>query len=244
MVVLAGAFGRYHTRAGRAFLLFLWATVFFLLIHWAPYGLSGPCARALLVLMAAVACLLIALRWLRQRPIGLAWRAAATSVLIAFALTGLDRLRGDIRADLLHLEFTNHDLTRYWVDPALIVDGPDQPRRIAVTSGPWQDIDNWLVLPFMGRALQNEALYIPVSEDGEVRHFGEPPVNAEYDRSANYESWRSRLLGRNIAVVMSFPPASIELGWMEMHPRDFRRLAGESRKWGLFSVINEALDRS
>ena len=81
---------------------------------------------------SGVALLLTTLRWLGHKPIGLGWRVAAASLLIALALVGLDGLRGRIRADLLRTEFTNHDLTRYWVDPALIADDPEHPRRIAV----------------------------------------------------------------------------------------------------------------
>jgi hypothetical protein len=237
-VVVAGAFGRRHPRAGRPFLFLLWSSVFFLLVRWLPYGLSAACAGALLVLTAGTIVLCALLRWLARRPIGLGWRAAAGSLLVALALAGLDQLRGQIRADLLHAEFTNHDLTRYWVDPALIADNPAHPRTIAITSGPWKDIDNWLVLPFVGRRLQNEAFYVPVSKDGEVRHFGDPSVNVDYYRSADYESWRRRLLARGVAAVMSFSPASIELTWMETRPREFRRLVGESGEWGFFLVVN------
>src|SRR5205823_3871700 len=129
-----------------AFLFLLWSSIFFLLVRWLPYGLSAACAGPLLVLMAGGISLLALLRWLAGRSIGLGWRVAVGALLIALALASLDGLRGPIRADLLRAEFTNHDLTRYWVDPALIAADPAHPRRIAVTSGPWKDIDNWLVL--------------------------------------------------------------------------------------------------
>ncbi|HSD09378.1 MAG TPA: hypothetical protein VLF14_00210, partial [Candidatus Binatia bacterium] len=237
LVVFAGAFGGRHSRAAPALFLLICGSTFFLLVRRLPYGLSAACAGALLVLTVGVVSILAFLWWLARRPIGLGCRTVAACLLVALALVPLDGLRGRIRADLLRAEFTNHDLPRYWVEAALIADEPAQPRRIAVTSGAWKNIDNWFVLPFIGRRLQNEAFYVPVSKDGEVRHFGEPNVNVDYYRSADYASWRSQLLAGRVAMVMSFSPASIELGWMETRPGEFRRLAGENGDWGLFWVV-------
>src|SRR5206468_2795863 len=107
------AFGSWRPRASRTFLFFLWGSTFFLLIRWLPYGLTRSSSIALLLLAVGMALLLTTLRWLGHKPIGLGWRVAAASLLIALALVGLDGLRGRIRADLLRTEFTNHDLTRY-----------------------------------------------------------------------------------------------------------------------------------
>jgi hypothetical protein len=142
-----------------------------------------------------------------------------------------------LRFELFRREFLIHPIHPYWLEAAAIVDPPERAHRIAVTSGPWQDLDNWVVYPFLGRAFQNHVLYVPVSGNGAVHHFGLAPLNDEYARTADLVRWEARLREQGFTEVMSFRPPSIELPWMESHPARFRRLAGETGDWGLFAIL-------
>jgi hypothetical protein len=237
-VVVAGLLPARHPRTARAFSYVVYASMAFYLVVWLPYGLTTTCATALFLSATVLLALAVSMRWIACSSLHVVGRALAGSVLVAAALGGLSVLRTVIRPDLLRGEFTNHDLTRYWVDAAIAADDPARPWRIAVTSGPSQRNDNWLVLPFIGRNLQNEAFYVPVSKSGDVGHFGGGSTNVDYDRSAEYESWWRRLLERRVDAVMSFSPASVELRWMESRPDRFRRISGEEGDWGLFAIVH------
>jgi hypothetical protein len=237
-VILSVAFCRRHPRVGHAYLLFLFGGTFFQLLLYLPYGMSASGTRALLPLIGGVCGVAAATRWISRAAAPAGARLAAVAILFAFALLGLSRLRDEVRIDLFRQEYTIHPIHPYWLDAAALVDQPDGARRIAVTSGPMQDLDNWVVYPLLGRALQNEVLYVPISRHGIVHHFGGGTRNAEYAKSGDFPSWSARLREHRVTEVMSFRPASIELAWMESHPARFRRLAGKSGDWGFFAVVN------
>ena len=116
------------------------------------------------------------------------------------------------------------------------MDEPPAARRVAITSGPLQNADNWFAYPFMGRQLQNEVVYVPIAADGQIHHFGRGDLNAELARVADFHAWAARLREQGVADVMSFDPPSIEIGWMESHPELFERVVGLNGVWGLFRV--------
>ncbi|MET0154249.1 MAG: hypothetical protein ABW298_16790 [Candidatus Binatia bacterium] len=236
-VIVSAAFCRFLPRFGRAYFLFLLAGTLFQLLLYLPYGLSAPGARALVVLLLCLAVGVAAARWIVLWPVRTGYRAAALIALFTFALLALKILRDDLRFELFRREFLIHPIHPYWLEAAAIVDPPQRAHRIAVTSGPWQDLDNWVVYPFLGRAFQNQVLYVPVSGDGAVHHFGLAPLNDEYARTADLVRWEAQLREQAFTEVMSFRPPSIELPWMESHPARFRRLAGETGDWGLFAVL-------
>jgi hypothetical protein len=239
-VILSVAFCRAYPRLGRAYLLFLVAGTFFQTLLYLPHGLSAPGMHALLVLLLALSIIAAVARWIARlrRPIGL--RLGAFVALLTVALLGLRALRDEMRIDLFRREYSIHPINPYWGEAAAMVDPPEQAHRIAVTSGPWQDLDNWVVYPFLGRELQNEVLYVPTGRDDTLHHFGGGTLNDEYVRTADLASWERRLRDHAVTEVMSFRPASIELGWMESHPTVFRRLAGETGEWGLFAVLDHS----
>jgi hypothetical protein len=237
-IIVSAALCRSLPRFGRAYFLFLLAGTFFQLLLYLPYGLSAPGARALGALVACLAVGAVVVRWIVLLPVRTGYRAAVLAALVAFALVGLKMLRDDLRFELFRREFLIHPIHPYWLEAAAIVDRPQTPHRIAVTSGPWQDLDNWVVYPFLGRALQNQVTYVPVSRDGAIHHFGLGSLNDQYVRTADLARWEARLREQDFTEVMSFRPPSIELDWMESHPAQFRRLAGEAGDWGLFAVLN------
>lgn len=240
-VILSAGICRHHSRLGRAYLFFLLAGTFFQLFLYLPYGLSALGAQALLILSLGLGVFVVAAQRIARSAASVRWRLTVLMALLAFALLGLSRLRDELRMDLFRREFVIHPIHPYWLEAATLVDPTERAHRIAVTSGPMQDLDNWLVYPFLGRALQNEVFYVPIARDAVVRHFGSGTLNAEYARAGDFASWATRLREREVTEVMSFRPASIELGWMESHPAQFRRLAGHPAEWGLFAVVDDSV---
>jgi hypothetical protein len=230
-----GFCGRYP-RAGRIYLLFLIAATFFQLLLYLPWGVSMTGAAAVATISCGASVVVVVIRYLGKSQSPAPWRITASVLSICIALLALQRLRDELRDQLFAREYMIHPIHRYWLDGLPFVDMPQNPRRIAVTSGPMQDLDNWLVYPFLGRRLQNEARYVPISGDGKIRHFGRASVNAEYAETADFATWMRRLHEDAITEVMSFRPASIELRWMESDPAQFHRLAGENGDWGLFAL--------
>jgi len=159
-------------------------------------------------------------------------------VTLVLAIVALGLWRDGHRHELFVRDFALHGFgsSQYWASGVPAVDDPARPRRIAVTSGPHQNLDNWFAYPFMGRTLQNEVLYIPITMDGQVHHFGGGNLNETLSAAASYPAWVSRLQHQRISEVVSFEPPSVELGWMEHHPETFERIAGAPGRWGVFRV--------
>jgi len=126
-----------------------------------------------------------------------------------------------------------HYVGKYWLPASKLVDTPGRFWKIAVTSGPYQNADNWFMYPFLGRKLQNQICYIPITTDGKIIDFG--PEGAR-ERAGNFEAWLRRLFDKDITHVMSFRPASLEMRWMEEQPEVFQRLEGDGVSWGLYQV--------
>lgn len=126
-----------------------------------------------------------------------------------------------------------HPTLKYWASGAELVDSVSQPQRIAVTSGPWQKADNWAIYFFMGKRLQNQLFYIPVSRTGEIMEFGPEGTR---ERSADFDAWLKRIIQRGITHIVSFHPTSVEMLWMEARPDLFDRLAGLPGFWGCYRV--------
>jgi len=236
-VLLSAGFCRARPPLGRAYLLFLIAGSFFQLLLYLPYGWSSTSAGGLALLLVAFGLIAAVARTI-LRSIGPGnYRMAALAATGVVALLCLGRIRDQLRFELYRSDFMIHPVHLYWLDAARAVDSSAERRRIAITSGPHEDLDNWLVYPFLGRELQNEVLYVPPSRDGAIHHFGRSDANADYAQSADFTSWENRLRERGVTDVLSFRPASLELGWMESHPERFQRLAGEAGDWGFFSVV-------
>ncbi len=241
-VVLAGtALGVSWCRRGsgaadavRRFLLgaTLWHLFSYMWVGSTTLSRGGALRAGLIALALAEAWWLLGL--LRLGPIRYATRALA--VVAALAL--LFPWRDAHRYDLWEADYSLHPFgaAQYWPGAAAELDTPDRPRRIAVTAGPDQRLDNWFVYPFMGRRLQNEVMYVPLSSDGRVHHFGGPAENARYAEVADYDIWKARLQLLGVTDVVSFLPTSTELTWMEHHPEQFQRVTGIAANWGVFHI--------
>lgn len=130
-----------------------------------------------------------------------------------------------------------HGYPQTWIPAARAMDDPEQPRAIAVTIGPSQNAHGLFVYPLFGSRLQNRIMHVPPTRNGamlEVRELNQAATRGDF------ESWLKGLRAREAEYVMSFAPASLELGWMEARPRQFERLEGEPGVWGLFVLKDDS----
>lgn len=210
---------------------FLLATAGWYALTFAGIGWTAAEALFALAVLAAVSAATGAVAGLSRlaRPLA----APAALVLLVALLAGLRAGRDATRTAALSEAFQLHWRPTYWAEVVPLVDDPRRELRIAVTSGPFQNADNWFVLPFLGRELQNRVAYVPVSSDGSVVPFG---TDGALERGADRDAWLRRLRASGVTHVMSFVPASVELSWMAKDPGRFRRLTGGA-EWGLFEVV-------
>jgi hypothetical protein len=217
---------------GGLYLRLLWVGTVCFLLQMTGVGVSASGVRAAVLVAAGLCGLYYGLAWLVPRM-----RRGARVPFAVLALSAglllLRDLRAESRGTLMLSDFALHDVPRYWVNAALSLDDPAQTRRIAVTSGPWQNADNWFAASFLGQALQNDVLYVSPLRDGTIPHFGLGDLNYRIARDADADAWIARLRARHITHVVSFSPAALELGWMRVRSGQFRQLHGDSN-WGVF----------
>ena len=93
------------------------------------------------------------------------------------------------------------------------------PSRIAVTAG-FDGLTghNWFRWPFLGTRLQNQVLYLPITEDGSLVSYRDPE---EVVAVASREAWLTRLRDEKIDLVAGLGPASIEHTWIFALPEIF-----------------------
>ena len=206
-------------------------------VAFAFVGFSAASRRGAAEIVFAAA-VLMALAHYTGRLVNARVKLTARIAIAGLALFGFTSAHDELRSRMFHEDYTLHWFAgwRYWVDAADIMDVPEQRLRLAVLGGAEQNQDNWFVYPFMGRRLQNEVVYVPPTGSGRLQHYDGGQLWTDLVRSSNYWAWRMRLDKVQVSHVMSFRPASIELGWMEAHPETFERLAGAPGDWGLFAV--------
>jgi hypothetical protein len=229
-------------KQGRPRDVFGWALVAASFVHFgffAPMRFTLPSAELIaiggLVGIGCAAGAAFALHsWLVRKVLP---PSVAIVVLIACLMagaTGLSQLRDlDQRYLLLANRNVSADVFRYWWQAAYLVEADGAPARVALTAGPRQDADNWLMYYFLGRNLQNTLHYIPISADGSIIPFGPKLMRQTH---GDYAAWISRIEESEITHVFSFFPTSVELGWMDARPDRFTRLVGDAEYWALFQV--------
>ena len=164
-------------------------------------------------------------------------RGVGMALLALVAVTSLDLLREtDTRYRLLVGRNVSDDVFRYWWQAGHLAEREGGALRIAVTAGPRQDADNWLMYYFLGADLQNSLHYLPISTDGEIIAFG---PEARRRREGDVDAWLQRLAAEEITHVLSFFPTSIELEWMETRPDRFLRLVGTGNEWAFYRVVGK-----
>jgi hypothetical protein len=218
--------------ASGAYLAFLRGAMLFNLLAYIFAGFSRASFEAVAVLGASGFALIALAVWTARTRM----RPAVWPVAVLAACLSLQTIRASVRESVLRDDFALHPVPKYWTPAVAFVDAHIVPNMIAVTSGPYQYLDNWFVAPFFGRHLQNAVVYEPVSQDGTLRRFGDVRNNQEMNVTASFDAWSQRLHEHKVTYVMSFTPPSLELEWMENHPEAFVRECGEPRRWGLFRV--------
>ena len=218
-------------RAGAAYLGALSCAAGFYAIAFADFGWA-PFESSLLIWSAAtVAFIATVTVWCaRRRPSLL---VPSLLVLSIAATWLLNERRIELRYTAVRQSVQLHPVPRYWVHGAMKLDDPSEPRRIAVTAGPNHGPAAWLSYFYLGRSFQNRLVYVPISTDGEIIHFG--PNDLRRARGSA-EAWIRRLDEERITDVVSLIPTSVEQSWMEAMPRRFAKIAGDER-WGVFRVL-------
>lgn len=166
----------------------------------------------------------------------LAWPLRATALLlvacgVCVVQHGARRM---IREDAWSRSSVMGSVPRTWLPAAMELDTLRTPARIAVTSGPAQDCDQWFVQPLLGDRLQHRFEYVPVTRTGTIVDWFAPPERSE---PADEAAWRARLEERAITHVMCFAPRATELAWLQADAEHFRVLAGDRRTWGLYERV-------
>ncbi len=230
-VVAAVAF-RDHPRLALLYSLTLGAAT---LIHAARevfWGVAGPLPAMMPLLALLLVVLGIAVvRLSRTAAAAVCAAALVPLVLLPPLAVFRDAMRNEVYSNEKVMVW--HYTLRYWSQAARLLDRPGSEVRIAVTSAPWQNHDNWMAYALLGRRFQNRLLYVPISGSGEILPFD---GTENYQQGADYETWRARLLDQRVDYVMSFWPPSIERLWMQGHPDAFAEVSS-GEKWGCYRVV-------
>ncbi len=204
-------------------------------LAFASYRFLQPTPQVVIGGLVAGALAVVAAIAIRARIPSPGVRVVALGLLVLVCAMGLDHLRDPERRYMLLVgRNTSDDVFRYWWQAGHLSEIEGDALRIAVTAGPRQDADNWLMYYFMGSDLQNSLHYLPISTDGEIIPFG---PDERRRREGDVDAWLSRVTSQEISHVLSFFPTSIELEWMEARPDRFQRLAGYKREWGFYRVV-------
>jgi hypothetical protein len=168
-------------------------------------------------------------RWLaRSHP----RRALALAALgFCWFCAGLQLRRDETRRWAYRHSFALHGLSRFWVDGVGHVDD-QRPHRIAITGGPDHASDKWFQYFYLGKRFQNQLRYVVPTRDGKVAYYG---FQGDLEQRADRESWLRRLDQGRFEEVVTFPPRSIEQGWMDQLGERFEKLAGNDA-WGLYRI--------
>jgi hypothetical protein len=163
------------------------------------------------------------------RPV---WAIGLATLFCMWFCSGLQLRRDETLGFALQKSHALVNFSRFWVEGVPFVDEPDHPRTIAITGGPDRSSDKWFQYFFMGRRLQNRLHYVVPTRDGGVAHYGK---GGDLEQRADRASWLGRLDLAGATEVLTFPPRSIEQGWMDEAGDRFEKLAGKD-DWGLYRI--------
>ncbi len=177
--------------------------------------------RALdLVLMGTpVAAALLPVRRLPR----LAWSepvcVSAALILGCAALSLLPQIDGFMRPRQYVAAYEAHGPDRNIAPGWALCDDPATPRRIAFSTGWYKDQGyQWYWAPLLGRRLQNDLTYVPITTDGSIVEYDDPTA---ITAKAGPEAWLRRLSERRIDTLVFFPPFPPEHAWTVSRPNLF-----------------------
>lgn len=217
----------------------LGAALIWHLVLWYPNNWSGADVAALTDFAAAswpfwAAAGLVLLYGLgKRRAVWAGCTAAAVAIFVVSLAVQLEPVRGEHRYEIYDAGGQSESFTNIPVggvygqsyNSAAIweaMDDPDDPAKIAVTAGWDGSGHNWFVYPFLGRRLQNEIVYAPVAEGGEVIT---PRLDKRWRREADFEAWYDRLIERDVDYLALLAPPPLEFDWVRQHPDKFELIA-------------------
>jgi hypothetical protein len=138
----------------------------------------------------------------------------------------MDRVRTAVRHDFFASAYEIRPFPRQGAAVWAYCDRQERPYCIAVTAG-WDGTGhNWLWYPLLGRCLQNEVMYVPITADGSIVNY------ADSDRlaaAADFQSWLERLHRKRVELVVCLSPETVESRWIQRHETVFTRVAGDDR---------------
>jgi hypothetical protein len=198
-------------------------------------ALAGMRRLAPALLLAVAAAAIAAFWWARRgRPL---WGIGVAGPLFAAVIAApLTRVRADLRYALYGAHdasppaYQMHTLEKSYASSfpiwKALDDGP--PHRIALAAG-WDGIGhNLFRYPLVGSHLQNRVFYVPVSHDGEVFDYMD---GDEADARGELGVWLERLVARDVDVLVTLHPSTVEDRWAMAHPDLFEQLAASTEGW-------------
>lgn len=157
--------------------------------------------------------------------------AASLGLWLVFACV-LQVRRDQTRNLAMQQSSTLHGYPRYWANAPAQVDDLAHPHHIAITGGPDPLSDKWFHYFFYGSHFQNTIHYVPPTRDGKVVQLRPPRA---LENASDRDVWLQRLRERGITDVLSFPPRSLEMRYMDKLPERFEKLDGD-QSWGLYRL--------
>ena len=235
-VVVSFLWCKPHGKGANVYALFLLVGTMIHIARCAFYGWAPFEKGAVFVELVVTLMLMLVIRYFIVRDSGQIMLLGTAIVVPLVILPLLNAYRYHTRYKAALQSVVLHPVLpvyKYWIPAAQLLDERDVPLKIAVTAGPRQDADNWFMYFFMGRKLQNQLVYIPITKNGNILDFG---PDGEMERNGDIIAWLNRVRINHITYVMSFAPRSLELLWMEKNPMLFKRLTGDGNIWGLYRV--------
>lgn len=140
----------------------------------------------------------------------------AGAVLLITGLSLLPALKDVLRPTQLMSAFEGYDMDRTSSPAWVYCDDPAKPRRIAFSTG-WDGMlgYKWYAAYLMGRRLQNQLTYVPITRNGEIIEYNDTD---KILREADFDAWCRRLSEQRVDTVVLFPPFPPEHDWVTAHP--------------------------
>ena len=164
------------------------------------------------------------------------------AVILAFgcvALALLPEIEGRMRQCQHAAAYEAHGPDRDIAPAWTICDDPAAPRRIGFSTGWYKNQGyKWYWAPLLGRKLQNDLTYVPITTDGSIVEYDDAVAVAA---KADPEAWLRRLSELRIDTLVFFPPFPPEHAWVIARP-DLFRPEGTASPALVFHVIEKMED--
>ncbi|MBP7634051.1 hypothetical protein KBA41_07755 [Candidatus Ozemobacteraceae bacterium] len=197
---------------------------------------TGFRAFDLALLGTPFAAALLPVRRLPRLPWSDTAVVSAALVLGCAALSLLAQIEGRMRPRQYAAAYEAHGPDRDIAPAWTLCDDPATPRRIAFSTGWYRDQGyKWYWAPLLGRKLQNDLTYVPITADGSIVEYDDPAAVAA---KAGPEAWLRRLSERRIDTLVFFPPFPPEHAWTISRP-DLFRPEGSASPALVFRVVEQ-----